>query len=138
MAITPEQQTASSQVKKSRLVQRVLIVDDEAAILFAYRKLFEKEGKRVDACETLEEAVDLIKSYPYCAVIADMRLNGTGSTDGMELLRLIHKLRPAAVVIIITGYGSSEIEQEALDLGATYYFEKPVMPSVILGALNAV
>jgi DNA-binding NtrC family response regulator len=116
--------------------ERVLIVDDEPAILFAYRKLIEREGMVVDACESFEEALAYIRSNHYFAVIADMRLAGSENTDGLEILRVTRNESPGTKVILSTGYGNSEIEQMAMTLGACHYFEKPVIPALILELLH--
>ncbi len=126
----------SVETGKQSVLDRILIVDDEVATLFAYKKLIEKEGIGVDVCESLDEAIVQIKTRPYYAVIADMRLAGTDNTDGLKILHFVREMRLDTKVIIVTGYGNKEIEQTALAMGATYYFEKPVLPSTILGVLN--
>jgi len=118
--------------------KRVLIVDDEVSILFSYRKLLEREGMKVDVCESFEGAAEQIRDNVYCAVIADIRLSGSANTDGLRILREIRQNQPDTIVIMMTGHGNSEIEQMAYDLGATHYFEKPVQPSVILDALKSI
>ena len=112
---------------------RILIVDDEAAILFAYRRLIENSGYTVDACETLAEAIDYISTQRYFAVITDLRLSGSETTEGLAVLACIRDHQPQAKVIVMTGYGG---EEAALALGASFYFKKPLEPSVILEALR--
>ncbi len=131
MTISPIEKTLLYNQKK------ILIVDDEVAILFAYRKLIEREGFGVDVCENIETALSNIRLNTYCAVIADMRLAGSDNTDGLKLLNIIKAHQPDAKVIMVTGYGNHEIEQQAYSLGAAHFFEKPVRPSVILDALKA-
>lgn len=117
-------------------VHRVLVVDDEPAVLFAYRKLIEKDGLVVDISSNLADALKHISAHSYLAVIADMRLAGTDNQDGLEILRFIQQEHPHTRSILATGYGDSEIEKKALALGASYYFKKPVSPSFILEALR--
>src|SRR5512133_44339 len=114
---------------------RILIVDDEPAIHFAYRKLIEKEGMGVDSSTCLEGAVRHIRNRLYLAVVADVRLAGTCNEDGLELVRILREMQPATKMIVATGYGSSDIEKTARALGASYYFDKPVLPAVIMGVL---
>jgi DNA-binding NtrC family response regulator len=115
---------------------RILIVDDEPAILFAYRKLIEKDGMIVDISTSLEGAIRHIRTRLYLAVITDLRLAGTDNGDGLEILRFIQNERPGTKTILATGYGDSEIEKTARALGVSYYFKKPVQPSDILEALR--
>ena len=118
--------------------RRILIVDDEEAILFAYRELFEEEGMEVDACKTLVEVLALLRTQDYCAVISDIRLAGSDNTDGLTILECVRGLQPAAKVIIVTGYGTREIEHSVHAMGAACYFEKPVKPLVILDTMRAI
>jgi two-component system response regulator RegA len=115
---------------------RILVVDDEQAVLFAYRKLIEKDGMAVDISANFEDAIRQIRARRYLAVIADMRLAGTDNGDGLEILRVVREERPETKTILATGYGDSEIEKTARALGVSYYFNKPVSPADILGALR--
>jgi DNA-binding NtrC family response regulator len=115
---------------------RVLVVDDEPAVLFAYRKLIEKDGMAVDISATLEEAIRHIRANHYLAVIADLRLAGSDNGDGFEILRFIRQERPHTKTILASGYDCGEIEKRAYILGVSCYFRKPVQPSAILDALR--
>ena len=115
---------------------RILIIDDEPAILFAYRKLIEKEGMYVDSCTSLAGAVRHIREHQYLAVVTDVRLAGTCNEDGLEFLRILREVHPATKTILATGHGSFEIKKKARDMGVTHYFEKPVLPALIMGALR--
>lgn len=117
--------------------QRILLVDDEPAILFAYRRLIEKEGMCVDISTCLDGAVSHITQRYYLGVVADVRLAGINNEDGLEILRILRRVHPTTRTIIATGNGSSEIEKTARALGAAHYFEKPVPPAVIMAALRS-
>lgn len=116
---------------------RVLIVDDEPAICFAYRKLLERERFGFDICETIETAVTHVKQNDYFAVISDVRFAGPDNEDGVHFVSTVRQGQPLAKVILVTGYGSDELKKTAYALGASHYFEKPVMPSLILSLLRA-
>ncbi|MBL0225477.1 MAG: response regulator [Geobacteraceae bacterium] len=115
---------------------RVLVVDDEPAVLFAYRKLIEKDGMTVDISENMDDAVRNIRDNRYLAVIADLRLAGTDNSDGLEILRIVRNEYPGTKTILATGFGDSDIEKTARAIGVSYYFKKPVKPSDILMALR--
>ena len=115
---------------------RVLCVDDEPSICFAYGKLFESERFGFDICESIEAAHSLLRSNNYFAVISDVRFTGSENEDGVQLVALVREEQPEAKVILVTGYGSEEIKRAAHLLGASHYFEKPVKPSVILDLLD--
>ena len=130
-------QPAREQMPSTPRASRILVVDDEPAILFAYQKLIKAEGFAIDACEGLSEALQLINSCYYFAVITDIRLSGSENTEGIELLQAVRQLQPSSNVIVVTGFGSSSLEQNIRELGATHYFEKPVKPGTIMSLLRA-
>ena len=116
---------------------RVLIVDDEPAICFAYSKLLESERFGFDVCENAKAAIDFLNKNEYFAVISDLRFAGSDNFDGMLLVSVIRKEQPWAKVILVTGHGDDELEKTAYKLGASHYFEKPIKPSLILSLLRA-
>ena len=118
--------------------QRILIVDDEPAILFAYRKLFERENMVVDTSGSLNDALSLISMRPYSAVVADVRLAGTSNADGLQVLLSIQEKQAGVRVVLVTGNCDEKTRLKALELGASHYFEKPVAPAAILAALIGV
>ena len=117
------------------LCNRVLIVDDEPGILFAYRKLLEQKGLVVDSCDCLCEALDYLEKHHYLAVVADMRLQGTDTVDGLDLVREVRRRQPAAGIIVASGTSDQKTRQSASELGVDHYLEKPIHPSRILDLL---
>jgi DNA-binding NtrC family response regulator len=115
---------------------RVLVVDDEPAILFAYCRLMEREGIAVDSCTDLQGAKEHVQARPYMAVITDLRLAGTDNRDGLEVVRFVRQAQPETKLICATGYGCDDVEQQLQALGVSHYFEKPVAPAVILKLLK--
>jgi DNA-binding NtrC family response regulator len=116
---------------------RVLIVDDEPAICFAYRKVLEREQFNFDICETVEAAISLLQRETYFAVISDVRFGGSDNEEGVYLAKVVRREQPESKMILVTGYGSDELKHTAYELGVSHYFEKPVKPSLILTLLRA-
>jgi len=115
---------------------RILIVDDEESILFAFREFLGSLGWSVDSAREREEAEALIAIVPYSLVIADLRLTAVNDTDGLQIVHWIKERRPNAHVIVLTAYGSSTVEREALDLGVSAFLHKP-QPLASVAALIA-
>jgi DNA-binding response OmpR family regulator len=117
--------------------KRILIVDNDEAILFAYRKLFISEGTKVDegpdfdAVETREEAEKLLQKNKYQAAILDFGLFRASDEDGFELIRYAKEYDPCLTVIIISNCLTAETKDKACKLGADYFFEKPVSVNAI-------
>jgi CheY-like chemotaxis protein len=115
--------------------KRVLIVDDEAAILFGFKKILQRGGVEVDTAETVEEALNLLQTKDYQFVITDLKLSGSSADNGFDIIRFAKGKRPETKIILITGYGTPEIMEKALSLGAAYYYEKPVSGTVLRDVL---
>ncbi len=130
-------QYASQQAEGQQDPHRVLIVDDEHAICFAYSRLLESERFGFDIWDSVEAAMELLKLNQYFAVISDVRFAGSDNADGVYLVTCVKNLQPQAKVILVTGYGSEELKITAEELGVAHYLEKPVEPSLILFMLRA-
>ncbi len=109
--------------------KKILVVDDEPAILMAFKKLLVRPGIVVETSESLESAKEMVMSGSYDAVIADLRLSGTMDQEGFELIKITKAKSMAIKVALITAYGSHGIELLARKLGADFYFEKPFSAS---------
>lgn len=118
------------------MVKRILIVDDEEATLFSYKKLLGNPSVEVDTSDTAEDAIRLIKENRYDAVITDLRLSHSESSEGLGIFRYIREHKPQTPTILLTGYGSDEIRDKILSLGAHDYFDKPVQISEIINCLK--
>jgi len=119
------------------MVKRILIIDDEEATLFSYKKLLGKTFVEVDTSGTAEDAIRLIQENSYDAVITDLRLSHSESSEGLDIFRYIRKHKPETPTILLTGYGSDEIREKILSLGAHAYIDKPVQISEIVNCLKA-
>src|SRR5215470_12286415 len=101
---------------------RILIVDDERAILVALRGLFTKEGYEVDTAASGEEAVRKIESGGFHVVVTDLSMEGI---SGMQVLERARALDPDVAVVMITAHGSEKAAVQAMKLGASDYLPKP-------------
>ena len=105
---------------------RLLVVDDEAAIRFALSDYFRECGWEVDAAAEKEEAEALLAHTEYAVVIADLRLTGIYGVEGLDIIQWSRHLRPETRVVLLTGYGTPEIESEARRRGADALLHKPL------------
>lgn len=115
---------------------RLLVVDDEESILSAIRDYFEPRGYEVDCARELEEAEALLSHIRYSLMIADLRLTGVQGNEGLELIRFARERSPWTRTIVLTGYGSTEIEMEAIGRGVDAFLQKP-QPLAHLAAIAA-
>ncbi|MCX5895158.1 MAG: sigma-54 dependent transcriptional regulator [Proteobacteria bacterium] len=103
-------------------MSRILLVDDEEKIRHILQLMLERQGYQTAQAAHGEEALQLIKKYPYAMVITDLKMP---VMDGMTLLREIKKLDPDYPVVVLTAYASVESAVEAIREGALDYITKP-------------
>jgi DNA-binding NtrC family response regulator len=105
--------------------RKLLVVDDEESICFSMRDYFSQHGYKVDTASEMEEAEGLIKATDYKVIIQDLRLGITRHPDGIEIIKLVHELNPDTRIVVLTSYGSQEVEEEARRAGADAFLRKP-------------
>lgn len=106
-------------------VPRLLVVDDEASICFSMSEYFSLHGYRVDTASEIEEAERLVEATDYQVIIQDLRLGTTREPDGLKIIKLAHERHPETRIIVLTAYGSAEMEDEARRCGADAFLRKP-------------
>jgi DNA-binding response OmpR family regulator len=107
-------------------VKRILLVEDEVAVTFAYRKVLQSSHVVVDVAGDLEGALALVKSNTYDAAIVDLRLSGADTLHGLTIVKTVRDLQKECAIIVVTAYGDGETRRAAHASGAHRYLEKPV------------
>ncbi|RUL85368.1 sigma-54-dependent transcriptional regulator [Tautonia sociabilis] len=103
-------------------MSRILIVDDEPSICFAFREFLADEGHDVAVASTAEEGLRLAEGDPVDAVVLDVRLPGK---DGLSVLPEFRDRVGPAPIVIITAFGSLDTAVRAMEGGAFDYLVKP-------------
>ncbi len=101
----------------------ILIVDDEPALLVAMEEYFAALGYDVDCADDARRATALLSQAKYEFVIADLRLKG--SEDGLDVIKAARNRSPASKLVLLTAYGSPEVEAQAKGLGVNVFLSKP-------------
>ena len=117
-------------------MKKVLIVDDQSSILLSLSYLL-KRVAAVITSETMDEARRELSGNKFDLVISDLRLTGSDSREGLELLCHIRSTSPETKVVIMSGLGSDDLREEAYALGALHYYEKPVDIAHLLSQVQA-
>jgi CheY-like chemotaxis protein len=105
--------------------QEILFVDDEKNVREAWQRLLSTDNRAVATAADGESAISGLSKRPVDLVISDLRMPGV---DGLDLLKWLNEHQPKTRFVLITGYGSPEVEGRARALGAYGYLEKPVRP----------
>jgi DNA-binding NtrC family response regulator len=101
---------------------RILVVDDEKALVLALKGLLTKEGYQVETAASGEEALERIGTGNFHVVLTDLSMDGV---SGMQVLERARAIDPDLAVIMMTAYGSEKIAVQAMKLGAADYVPKP-------------
>jgi two-component system nitrogen regulation response regulator NtrX len=116
--------------------ERVLVVDDEEGVRATLGGVLRDEGYVVDAAESGERGLDMVRRHPYHAVLLDVWLPGR---DGLAVLEEIAALPSPPRVIMISGHADVPVAHRAGKLGAYDFIEKPLsLDKVILTLRNAI
>jgi len=114
---------------------RALLIDDDRHLLTALPAVFETGPRAitVDTASNAEQALRLIQCTEYDVIVSDFNMPGL---NGMDFLKECKTVRPNVPVILLTGYGTHELEEEALAEGAYALIQKPVDASVFLSVVT--
>jgi CheY-like chemotaxis protein len=102
---------------------RVLVVDDEAAVLLTYRLILERQGYEVVACGTSAAAIAVVESQQFDVVLCDYSLEEQHT--GFEVISAARKLDARIPAALLTGYATKETADEAASRGIGVMF-KPI------------
>ncbi len=104
--------------------KRVLVVDDEEDLTWSISKhlIKDKDKYELMTVNSAKAAMEVLTQLPVDLVITDIRMP---EVSGLDLLLQIRQEYPATKVIIMTAYGSSEVQDEANKRGCFKYIEKP-------------
>jgi CheY-like chemotaxis protein len=115
-------------------MHRILVVDDDPAVLTCYGRLLRREGYHVETASGGDVALtQLDEADPFDVVILDYRMPGM---DGMELLTRLRRLGHAPEVILVSAFANEEVCRSAKKMGVRRILSKPVDISLLRSAIR--
>jgi EAL domain-containing protein (putative c-di-GMP-specific phosphodiesterase class I)/CheY-like chemotaxis protein len=105
------------------LENRILLVDDDAAIVRAYRKALTAEGWTVESAADGREAVDRLRDRSFDVIISDVSMP---RMNGLEFLRAVREHDLDVPVILMAGAPDLDSSLRAIEYGAFRYLAKPI------------
>jgi signal transduction histidine kinase len=104
--------------------KRILIVDDEEKVVFFLREALagSSDHYEVVGVRSGAEALQQIRIQKFDLVITDQRMSGM---QGLELLEQIREHSPTTRLVLMTAYGTEEVQEAARRLQVTHFFNKP-------------
>ncbi|MCK4655090.1 MAG: response regulator [Candidatus Cloacimonetes bacterium] len=114
--------------------KHILIVDDENSIRELCKELLEEEGYKVTLAVDGQDALDKMDFDVFDLFLVDMAMPRIG---GFELMKMIKRKQPLAVIIILTGFSSIEGAVKAVHAGAFQYLSKPINADELFEVVKA-
>lgn len=97
----------------------LLLVDDEADVLSALKRMLRLEGYDIITATSAREGLELLSIHPVQVIISDQRMP---QMSGSEFLSRVRDLHPHTVRLILSGYADLRSVTEAINHGAIYKF----------------
>jgi len=113
----------------------LLVVEDSDSLREVLAAVLEREGFRVVATRSAEEALHAFSVESFVCVLADFKLPGM---HGIDLAKKIRESSPHLPFVIMTAFGSIDVAVEAMKSGANDFITKPFEPSSIASILRQV
>ncbi|HFO0136621.1 TPA: sigma-54-dependent response regulator transcription factor AlgB [Pseudomonas aeruginosa] len=104
---------------------RILLVDDESAILCTFRYCLEDEGYSVATASSAPQAEALLQRQVFDLCFLDLRL---GEDNGLDVLAQMRVQAPWMRVVIVTAHSAVDTAVDAMQAGAVDYLVKPCSP----------
>ncbi len=113
---------------------RILVVDDDVALLRALRRGLEAEGFAVDTAADGTEGEWLAQENPYDVIVLDVMLPGL---SGHDVCRRLRETGVVVPILMLTAQNAPTDEARALDMGADDFLPKPFSYLVLMARLRA-
>jgi len=114
--------------------KKVMFVDDEEGVRISWNRYLSEHGFDVSTAEDGAKAISKLRNEDVDVVVSDLKMPGV---DGIQLLEWIHAKRPETQFILLTGYGSEDVERAVRRLGAFEYLNKPISPDTLAAVVTA-
>src|SRR5258705_5519848 len=101
---------------------KILLVEDDAAIVTTLRRVLTDEGYEVAVEQAGDIGLARARAEEFDVIVTDLKLPGL---NGLELVRELHATRPRLPILMMTAHGTTETAIEATQAGAYDYLLKP-------------
>lgn len=110
----------------------LLLVDDDAAFRTRLGRAMEAKGYEVRTAASVREGLTAIAAKPPAFVVTDLRV---GEGSGLDIVDALHRSRPEARSVVLTGYGNIASAVTAMRRGAFDFLAKPADAEQVHGTL---
>jgi len=112
----------------SNAMARILIIDDHDTLREGMAVTLTRSGHTVSAVRSGADGLASYRKTPFDLVVTDLKMDGM---DGIEVTKALKTLDAAAVVMVVTAFGTIETAVRAMQEGAYDFITKPFPPEVL-------
>ena len=107
-------------------MRRVLLLDDEPAVLSVLADYLTAPGVEIITCREIEAAEAVLEHHRFDVVVTDLRVSELGGLEGMRLIRYVSTHFPETTVLAMSGYVNDDVHALGRAVGAAAILEKPI------------
>jgi EAL domain-containing protein (putative c-di-GMP-specific phosphodiesterase class I)/ActR/RegA family two-component response regulator len=107
-------------------MRRVLLLDDEPAVLSVLADYLQAPGLEIVTCREIEAAEAILEHGRFDVVVTDLRVSELGGLEGMRLIRWVSTHFPETTVLAMSGYVNDDVHALGRAVGAQAILEKPI------------
>ena len=104
----------------------VFVIDDDEIIRLSCEQILKKSGYKVETFGNGYEGIERLKKVRPPLLVVDIKMP---ELDGFEVIKLVRKVDPEVVIVVITGYATIETAVDAMKMGAYDFLPKPFTPN---------
>lgn len=111
----------------------LLLVDDDHVFCRVLGQALSRRGYSVSCAHSAEEALPLLRMQMPDYAVFDLKLPGA---SGLVLVEMLHRIKPEARVVVLSGYASVATAVDAVRLGAVQFLSKPANADEVVAAFS--
>jgi signal transduction histidine kinase len=113
-------------MSKSVQENTVFVIDDDEIIRRSCEQILQKSGYKVETFANGHEGIERLKQVKPPLLVVDIKMP---ELDGFEVIKIVRRIDPDVVIVVITGYATIETAVDAMKMGAYDFLPKPFTPS---------
>ncbi len=104
----------------------IFVIDDDEIIRLSCEQILRKSGYKVETFGKGHEGIERLRQFKPPLLVVDIKMP---ELDGFEVIKIVRKIDPDIVIVVITGYATIETAVDAMKMGAYDFLPKPFTPS---------
>jgi two-component system, sensor histidine kinase and response regulator len=104
----------------------IFVIDDDEIIRLSCEQILQKSGYKVETFGNGHQGIERLKQVRPPLLVVDIKMP---ELDGFEVIKIVRKIDPDVVIVVITGYATIETAIDAMKMGAYDFLPKPFTPN---------